>query len=340
MCSDFLKKKEYKEIVEKIFEESDKILDYKISDIILKQSLENELNQTINTQPAIAINAEIIWNIFLKEICDRSKDFLSQISYFAGHSVGEYNALCAASIFDFRKKLLLLKERALAMQEASTKNISGMIAVLGVQASELECILCNIFSEKKIKLEIANDNSSEQIVLSGTKEAIDFFEENYKNYSIKKAIRLNVSGAFHSSLMAQAEMQFAQKINEILVEDNEIEDNYNHNFCVSQKDLLKKIPVISNVCATEFPIENLSEIKKLLCMQITSVVRWREIMDFVFAKNITKIIEIGPSPVLINLAKRHFAKNFPDKEINAFCISDDESMNDFFQNNFEIFFNN
>jgi [acyl-carrier-protein] S-malonyltransferase len=327
MCLDFLENNQYSEITRQIFSKSDKILGYKISEIMLDENLNQQLNQTINTQSSIGINAEIIWNIFLKKISDKKIDIKDQIAFIAGHSVGEYNALSAAGVFDFETKISLLHKRGLFMHEASLLNSSGMIAILGSEVNFIEKIIDQIFSEKNLKLEIANDNGAEQIVLSGKTEAIDFLEKNYKDFGMKKAIKLNVSGAFHSSLMASAEKKFAEKINEIWPEQIKIENNQ-----------LENTKILSNVTSEQFAQNDSSEIKKLLCMQITSRVRWREIMDFIFNNGITKILEIGPSPVLTNLAKKHFSKRNSETQLENFCISNLNDMEKFFETECEKFF--
>ena len=332
MCADFLNHPNYHQITKNIFDQANEILGYNIGEIMLDSEKNPELNQTINTQPAIGINAEIIWSILKNELNARNSELLKNVKFMAGHSVGEYNALSASGILNFQTKLLLLKTRAKAMNNASEcYEKSAMIAILGAEIEQIKKIIEVLEKDHGYKVEIANDNGANQIVLSGTVDAIDFISKNYKDLCLAKAIKLNVSGGFHSSFMEVAKIQFEKDI-----------ENISMNACNSNVT-----PVISNVTGELFPENNLIEMKKLLCAQITSTVNWRKTMDFIFSQNIRKIIEIdncniqsnkanGPSPVLINLAKKHFANNFECKNENekleTHCIQDVESLENFLMN--------
>lgn len=300
MGLDFSLEAEYKDLVNEVLRESDEILGYKISDIIANSECEALLNQTIYTQPAIALNAEIIWRVILKKF--GQENFFKQISCMAGHSVGEYNALCAAGIINFKEKLLLLHARAKAMENACKLHPSGMIALLGVDFDVVQNLLQDNLL-KDLVCQIANDNGAGQIVLSGECKAIEIVAQISSNYGIKRAIPLKVSGAFHSVLMKGACEEFAGQIEQIFKQKN---DFLSGNF-----------EVISNISVAPFG-NNLTDLKNTMVEQIISTVRWRETMDYVKKKNITKIIEIGPSPVLTNLAKKHFSA---EDGITALCVS-------------------
>lgn len=324
MCEDF--KNEYPEITNNIINKANEILGLDMGDIMFKKEFSDKLNETINSQPAIGLSAEIILQNLINELKKIHKiNFLDKVSYFAGHSVGEYNALCAASVIDFEQKMKLLKSRAFFMQEASLLNKTGMIAILGHEISEIKNIILEINKSNKMSFEIANDNGALQIILSSKIENIDYLLNNYKDYGIKRAIKLNVSGGFHSTYMKGAEESFAHEINNILLDSN------------MMNDICKNKIIISNVTASNFPLNNLSEIKKLLCMQITSIVKWRETIEIAFKKKVKYFIEIGPSAVLGSIIKKHHELLKIDYPIKTYCISTVLDLKNFIDYTDEIF---
>ncbi len=263
------------DLVKKLFKEADEVLGIPLSKIILDGPRE-ELDMTINTQPAIFL---ISYSIF-KTIKEEFNINLNQAKYFAGHSLGEYSALSSAGYLSFSETIRLLRIRGGAMQNAVPKDVGGMLAVLGLSIEELEKIITD--NKNNFSVYIANDNSNGQIVLSGKNDDLIKLALELKSQKIKN-IKLPVSAPFHCSLMGKA--------TEIM--KNEI---LKANF-KSSKNIL-----ISNVTANE--IINIENLKKLLIDQIENRVRWRESVIFMINNGIDHFIEIGPGKVLSGLVKR------------------------------------
>ena len=263
------------DLVKNLFKEADEVLDMPLSKIIL-EGPDEKLNSTTNTQPAIYLISFAIFNLVKKEF-----DIdLDKAKYFAGHSLGEYSALSSAGYLNFPDTIKLLRIRGDAMQNSVPKGKGGMIAVLGTTVETIEKILLE--NQKSFFVEIANDNSLGQIVLSGLIEDLEKLSKVLKKNNIKN-IRLPVSAPFHCKLM--------NKATEIM--KNEIEKV---NFIDSNKTL------ISNVTANE--ILDKEELKKLLVDQIENRVRWRESVINMVNKGVNQFIEIGPGKVLSGLVKR------------------------------------
>tara|TARA_B100000035_G_C20987190_1_gene548387 strand:- start:537 stop:1463 length:927 start_codon:yes stop_codon:yes gene_type:complete len=262
-------------LVKDLFKQADESLGFSLSKIILDGPKE-ELDVTINTQPAIFLVSYSIFQVMKKEF----NIDLNAAKYFAGHSLGEYSALSSADYLDFSDTIKLLRLRGESMQNAVPKGEGGMLAVLGSSVEVIETILKE--NEKNFMAEIANDNSEGQIVLSGKNDDLAKLIELLKLKSIKN-IKLPVSAPFHCKLM--------KKATEIM--KNEIEKT---NFRDSKNVL------ISNVTAEE--ILNKDELKKLLIKQIENRVRWRESVINMIQKGVNHFIEIGPGKVLSGLIKR------------------------------------
>ncbi|WP_395463186.1 ACP S-malonyltransferase [Wolbachia endosymbiont of Cantharis cryptica] len=262
-----------------VFNEVDNILNRKLSSVIFNGPIE-ELTITENAQPAIM--AVSIATLRVME-CVFGKSLFSDhnVKYVCGHSVGEYTALCAAGALTLESAVKLLKVRSEAMHEASLKCKGGMVAVLGAEISEVEDILKSVQTDGVC--EIANDNGGGQVVVSGTSEALEMLPDLFKNSSVRKLIKLQVSGPFHSSLMKPAD----EKVLE---------------FLESVKITCPIVPLISNVTAKEESDPKI--IKTLLAKQIISRVRWREMVLHMTSCGINQFVEIGPNKVLSNLVKR------------------------------------
>ena len=275
------------DLVKKLFKEADEVLGIPLSKIILEGPKE-ELDLTVNTQPAIFLVSYSIFNVLQKEF-----NFdLDKAKYFAGHSLGEYSALSCAGYLKFSKTLMLLRCRGDAMQNAIPKGEGGMVAVLGSTVEAIEKILND--NKDDFLSEIANDNSDGQIVLSGKNNDLIKLTDVLKTNGIKN-IKLPVSAPFHCKLMNNATEIMEQEIKKINFED-------------SNKLL------ISNVTADE--ISDKDELKDLLIKQIESRVRWRESVILMINKGVSHFIEIGPGKVLSGLVKR-INKNVKINSINS-----------------------
>tara|TARA_B100000963_G_scaffold317845_1_gene298531 strand:- start:384 stop:1310 length:927 start_codon:yes stop_codon:yes gene_type:complete len=279
------------EIVKKLFKEADEALGVNLSKIIFEGPKE-ELDLTINTQPAIFLISYSIFKLAKEEF---NKD-LSKAKFFAGHSLGEYSALSCAKYLKFSDTIKILRTRGDAMQNSVQQGEGGMIAILGSKIDVIEKILKD--NQKKFNVEIANDNSEGQIVVSGKTIDLKNLTEILKENSIKN-LKLPVSAPFHSKLMGKATDIMKQEINKLNFQDG--------------KNIL-----ISNVTAKE--IENKDDLKKLLIEQIESRVRWRESVIYMISKGIKQFIEIGPGKVLSGLVKRI------DRKIEINTINDENDI--------------
>ena len=277
------------EIVKNIFKEADNILNIPLTKIIF-DGPEADLNLTENTQPAIFLTSYAIFKVAKKEFGLA----FDNTQFIAGHSLGEYSALCCYDALNFEDTLKILKQRGKFMQEAVPSNGGGMLAILGTKLKIIEEIIDN----NNHKCFIANDNSPQQVVISGLKNNIDLFSEELNKFKIKN-IKLNVSAPFHCNLMKQATENMKDKI-------------LNLNLSGI------KTPIISNFNAK--PTMVASDIKKLLISQIEGRVRWLESVEFMINKGTENFIEIGPGKVLSGLVKRI------NKNINTYSINNEKDI--------------
>ena len=274
------------DIVKKIFQKADDRLNFSLSKIIL-EGPEDQLQLTKNTQPAILT---VSYSIF-KTLKDEFNFDLKNCKYFAGHSLGEYSALVCSGSLEFTDAVYLLNERGKAMQESVPLGKGSMIAVLGLNLKELENELIIFKKEVEGVCEIANDNATGQIIISGEKRAVSLFQKSLKEKKIK-SIPLKVSAPFHCSLMKPAADVMKDKISKIKFKD-------------------PSIPLFYNV--TSEPLKETDKIEKLLVDQIFSTVKWRESILNMSKSGIENYIEIGPGKVLSGMVKRTIT--------NANCFS-------------------
>ena len=279
------------DIVKKLFKEADEVLRVNLSKIIFEGPKE-ELDLTINTQPAIFLISYSIFKLAKEEF---NKD-LGKAKFFAGHSLGEYSALSCAKYLKFSDTIKILRARGDAMQNSVPQGEGGMIAILGSKIDVIEKILKDY--QNKFNVEIANDNSEGQIVVSGKIIDLKNLTEILNEKSIKN-LKLPVSAPFHSKLMGKATDIMKLEIDKLNFQDG--------------KNIL-----ISNVTAKE--IENTDDLKKLLIEQIESRVRWRESVIYMISKGIKQFVEIGPGKVLSGLVKRI------DRKIEINTINDENDI--------------
>lgn len=228
------------------------------------QGEETELSQTQYTQPCLYVIETIL--------SDWLRAAGAEPAYVAGHSLGEYSALYAARVFDFATGLQLVKQRATLMSQAQGGKMAALIKFDPAQLSELLATTADVV--------LANDNSAEQVVISGQPEAID---QVLAQIQAKRVIPLKVSGAFHSPLMAEAAQQFQSILDNTLFQD-------------------AQVPVLSNVDPT--PSQAGSILKQRLIRQMTGAVRWQEIMQALPPLGVEAVWEVGPGKVLSGLLKR------------------------------------
>ena len=245
------------------FQQAEKILGWSVLEVC-RQDEEN-LSRTVYTQPCLYVIECILTDILIEE-----GGYFPQ--YVAGHSLGEYSALYAARVFGFEAGLRLVQKRAELMDTAAG---GKMVALMKFDRAQLDEAL-----EKNSDVVLANDNSPQQGVISGTPEAVDAVLSEVK---AKRAVPLKVSGAFHSPLMATAAEQFQQVLNN-----------------VSFGEAI--IPVLSNV--NPLPTVDAAELKNRLIDQMTNPVRWRETLLQLAEEGLSQLVEVGPGNVLTGLCKR------------------------------------
>ncbi len=278
-------------IVKDCFQEADDVLSFSLSKLIF-EGPKDELDLTINTQPAIFLISYSIFQVIKKEF----NIDLSKAKYFAGHSLGEYSALSCAGYLNFSEAIRILRIRGESMQNSVPKGEGGMLAVLGSSIEIIEEIIK--INEKNFKVQIANDNSNGQLVISSKIKDLNLFKEILISKKIKN-IDLPVSAPFHSDLMSKATFIMKEEIKKL-------------NFINSN------IKLISNVTANE--IRSIEELKNLLIKQIENRVRWRESVIHMINQGVTQFIEIGPGKVLSGLIKRI------DREIKVSAINSETDI--------------
>ena len=279
------------DLVKSIFKEADDTLGFSLSKTIFAGPKE-ELNLTANTQPAIFLISYSIFKVMKQEF---NLD-LNKAKYFAGHSLGEYSALSCAEYLNFSETIKILQKRGNAMQNAVPEGEGGMVAVLGSSVEIIEQILKENINN--FDVQIANDNSDGQLVLSGKNNDLIHLIEFLKLKGIKN-IKLPVSAPFHCKLMSKA-----TEIMEIEIKKANFQEG---------KNLL-----ISNVTASE--ISNKDDLKNLLIKQIENRVRWKESIEYMINKGVDHFIEIGPGKVLSGLVKRI------NKNVKTNTINDDNDI--------------
>ena len=271
-----------------VFDEVDAALGEPLSRIIWEGPKET-LTLTENAQPALmAMSMAVI------RVLEAEKGFklAGNVSYVAGHSLGEYSALAAAGALSLGDAARLLRARGKAMQKAVPVGQGAMAALLGVGLDVAEKVAAE--AAQGDVCQIANDNEPTQVVLSGHKTAIDRVPEIGRKHGVRRALPLPVSAPFHCSLMQPAADVMAEELAKVDVK-------------------APVVPVIANVLAE--PISDPAEIKRRLIEQVTGTVRWRECVMRMGALGVTDFYEVGAGKVLAGLVKRIL------KDANATSVS-------------------
>lgn len=253
-----------------LFEKANEIIGFRISDIMFSGS-DEELKQTNVTQPAIFLHSVIL----AKSLGDSF-----QPAMVAGHSLGEFSALVAASALSFEDGLQLVIARANAMQKACELQPSTMAAILGLADDVVERI-CTEIPEVVVP---ANYNCPGQLVISGSIEGIDIACQKLTEAGAKRALKLNVGGAFHSPLMEPARIELQAAIERTAI-------------------TAPTCPIYQNVNPTQ-PTTNPDEIKANLITQLTGAVKWTQTVEQMLANGADEFIEVGPGNVLQGLVKK------------------------------------
>lgn len=260
-----------------VFEEVDAALGQKLSAIMWDGPKET-LTLTENAQPALMAVSMAVVRVLEREKGVSLKD---RVKLVAGHSLGEYSALAAAGTFTLADAARLLKTRGQAMQQAVPVGQGAMVALLGVGLDVARAVAAE--AAQGDICQIANDNEPTQVVLSGSKVAIDRVAEIGKKHGVRRALPLPVSAPFHCALMQPAADAMAAALDRVEVR-------------------MPAVPVVANVLAQ--PISDPTDIKRRLVEQVTGTVRWRECVTAMSEAGVTQFLEIGSGKVLAGLVKR------------------------------------
>ena len=262
-----------------VFEEVDEALKQKLS-ALMKDGPESELTMTANAQPAIMANSVATARVLEKDFGIMLAD---KAECVAGHSLGEYSALCAAGAFSLTDTAKLLRLRGIAMQDAVPIGVGAMAALLGADIEKASA-LAEAAAEGQV-CEVANDNDPTQVVISGHAEAIERAIALAKDHGIKRGIKLPVSAPFHCSLMGPAALRMK-------------------NALAEPPPQAFAVPIYANVTATH--VTDPAEEQGLLVEQITGRVRWRESVLAMHDTGIARFVEIGGkvlAPMVGRIAK-------------------------------------
>lgn len=271
-----------------IFEEADEILNMKLSDLMFNGN-EEDLRKTENTQPAILTTCTAILKAIEKEGID--------CEFTAGLSLGEYSSIVMSKAIDFSDALKIVRERGKLMQEAVPQGIGGMAAILGLDRNNLPAL---IESSKAYGIvEVANYNSPEQIVISGELNGITKSCKKAMELGAKKAVPLQVSAPFHTSLLSKA----GERLKDVLSN-------------VDIKDLDKK--VVSNVDGNI--IKSKDELVPKLVNQVSKSVLWQQSIEYMINEGVDTFVEIGPGKSLTGFVKR--ISKAMGKDVKALNVSD------------------
>ncbi|MCB1450125.1 MAG: ACP S-malonyltransferase [Nitratireductor sp.] len=259
-----------------VFNEVDEALGEKLSKVIW-EGPEETLTLTANAQPALMA----VSMAAMRALESRGFSMREHVAYVAGHSLGEYSALCAAGAISLADTARLLRIRGNAMQAAVPVGQGAMAAIIGLDESEVETACDKVRGNGCCQ--IANDNGGGQLVISGSRNEVEKAAELAREMGAKRALMLPVSAPFHSELMAPAAEAMARALAEVEVK-------------------APVVPVVANVLAT--PISDPQEIIRRLVEQVTGQVRWRETLEWMAANGVTTALEVGSGKVLTGLARR------------------------------------
>jgi [acyl-carrier-protein] S-malonyltransferase len=258
-----------------IFQQADDILNINLSKLIW-EGPEKELNDTINTQPALMIHSVAAWRVLMETYPHITPTFI------AGHSMGELTALVFSGALTFVEGLKLVRRRGELMKKSGKISPGKMAAILGLDIPTVEEIIQGATRENEI-VQIANDNCPGQVVISGASAAVDRAIEAAKETGAKRAVPLAVSIAAHSPLMSHAQEDFSRAVMATPITQPEV-------------------PIIGNVSAR--PLKSVDEIRCDLQSQLTHRVRWTESIEFMIVEGIDVFLELGSGEVLSGLIRR------------------------------------
>ncbi len=260
-----------------VFSEVDDALGEKLSALMFEGDIE-ELTLTKNAQPAIMSVSIAILRVMISNGLD-----LKAIELFAGHSLGEYSALCASGVISLRDTAIILRKRGNAMQKAVPEGQGSMVAILGLNSENVSELLIASKCDRNL-VQVANDNDPSQVVISGEKKEVEKLSDFLKQKNAKRIINLPVSAPFHSPLMEPAALKMEEEIKRL---------NFSYPI----------VPIMHNVDLSV--LEETEGFVDKLVKQICGTVRWREsLIKMVTEFDVKSFFEIGPGKVLAGTVKR------------------------------------
>ena len=265
------------EVARHTFEEVDDALNQRLSRLMV-EGPEADLTLTENAQPALMAVSVAVMRVLASE---GGVDLSKHATFVAGHSLGEYSALCAAGAFSLGDTARLLKLRGQAMQKAVPVGKGAMAALLGADLDQAQAIAADAAQGEVCS--IANDNSVGQVVISGSADAIDRAIALAAERGLKRSVRLPVSAPFHCSLMQPAADAMAEALANVTIS-------------------APVVPVVANVTASA--VSDPNAIRRLLVEQVTGMVRWRECVLYMKEQGVERLVEVGAGKVLAGLTKR------------------------------------
>lgn len=261
-------------IADRVFALADEVLGFSLSRLCFEGPAE-ALNDTVNAQPAI-LTASVAALRVLEEMGENP-------ACVAGHSLGEFTALVSANALTFEDALLLVRERGRLMKEAGARRPGGMAAILGLDAEEVVAICERVSQETGGYVGVANDNCPGQVVISGDEAALTAGMEAMQAAGARRVVRLAVSIAAHSPLMAEAAAAFRHTLERVPLRR-------------------PRVPFIAN--ATADALDEPGSIREALVRQLTSPVRWRGSIRQMIRRGVARFVEVGPGDVLTGLLRR------------------------------------
>jgi [acyl-carrier-protein] S-malonyltransferase len=277
-------------VAKQVFDEADEALGYKLSQLCW-EGPEDRLKMTEVTQPAILTASVAAYRVVAEQGITPS--------FCAGHSLGEYSAHVAAGTLTFADAVRTVRNRGKYMQEAVPAGEGAMAAVLGLKQADVEAVCAQISQETGEVVSAANINSPEQIVISGSKDAVERAIPVLKEKGAKRALPLPVSAPFHCALMQPAQDRLAQDLHVLNFQS-------------------PRVPVITNVEAA--PTTDADHAREMLIQQVTGSVRWVQVIERLILEGTELFVEVGPGKVLCGLLRQI------DKTQTSFNVENDESL--------------
>ena len=258
-----------------VFDQADELLGFSLSTLCF-EGPEEALTDTVNQQPALYVTSLAAWAVMQEQNYDEA-------SFVAGHSLGEFSALTAAGALSFEEGLALVRRRGQLMKAAGEARPGAMAAILGLELEQIEeiCAQARVITGNPVQ--VANDNCPGQVVISGDETSLETALNLAEAAGARKIVRLPITIAAHSPLMAPAAMSFTRAVHEAVISP-------------------ATVPVIANTTAQ--PIVKIEEIRTELIAQLTGSVQWAPSMRYAREQGVQRFIETGPGDVLTGLMKR------------------------------------